>query len=327
MLLIFYSKRFSFALLFALICCSEDNWHLVTPVAPDNITMQLIVRDLSKRYSNGVEAMKAISLTINPGLFGLLGQNGAGKSTLMRTLATLQEPDSGSARLGTIDILREKTETRRHLGYLPQAFGLYPNVTAQTLLDHVAQLKGFTERHARRETVCALLHQVNLYSVRDQNLGGFSGGMKQRFGIAQALLGDPHLLIVDEPTAGLDPGERNRFYNLLSEIGENTIVLLSTHIVEDVNSLCERVAVLHQGCILFNDTPENAIDRFRGNIWVKAVTRREAHVFQKTLNIISTHFSGGKQSLRVYAESQPAHGFKQHTVTLEDAYFAALATT
>lgn len=289
--------------------------------------MQLTLRNISKKYANGVRAMQDISLTISPGLFGLLGQNGAGKSTLMRTLATLQEPDSGSARLGEIDMQRDKSELRRHLGYLPQAFGLYPNVTALALLDHIAQLKGFADRSLRRDAVLDLLRQVNLYSVRNQQLGSFSGGMKQRFGIAQALLGDPRLLIIDEPTAGLDPGERNRFYNLLSEIGENTIVLLSTHIVEDVNSLCERVAIIHGGKILFDDTPENAIDRFRGNIWVKTVSRQEADIFQKTLNIISTHFVRGKQFLRVYAESQPAPGFEQHTVTLEDAYFSVLSTT
>lgn len=291
------------------------------------LKMQLKIQNLSKRYSNGVEALKDISLTIEEGLFGLLGQNGAGKSTLMRTLATLQEPDKGSAYLGDIDILQEKTKLRQSLGYLPQEFGLYPNVTAYSLLDHIAQLKGFTIKHERQETVTALLHKVNLYAVRKQKLGGFSGGMKQRFGIAQALLGDPELIIVDEPTAGLDPSERNRFYNLLSEIGKNTIILLSTHIVEDVYSLCERMAIIHQGRILLCDTPENAIDRYRGNIWVKAVASHEASSYYQTHNIISSYFIRGKKYLRVYAETQPDDSFEQHEVMLEDVYFATLAST
>jgi len=292
----------------------------------DRLHMQLIIQDLSKQYSNGVRALKDISLTIDEGLFGLLGQNGAGKSTLMRTLATLQEPDKGSAYLGDIDILQQKTELRQSLGYLPQAFGLYPNVTAESLLDHIAQLKGFTDKLTRRETVAALLHKVNLYQVRKQKLGGYSGGMKQRFGIAQALLGKPQLIIVDEPTAGLDPTERNRFYNLLSEIGKDTIILLSTHIVEDVNSLCERMAIIHQGSILLCDTPENGIERYRGNIWVKAVASHQVPAYYENHNVISSYFTRGKKYLRVYAETQPDDGFEQHEVMLEDVYFATLAT-
>ncbi len=288
--------------------------------------MQLKIQNLSKRYNNGVEALKSISLTIDEGLFGLLGQNGAGKSTLMRTLATLQEPDSGNAYLDDIDILQQKTKLRKNLGYLPQAFGLYPNVTAYALLDHIAQLKGFTNKKTRNETVDALLHKVNLYSVRKQKLGGYSGGMKQRFGIAQALLGDPKLIIVDEPTAGLDPSERNRFYNLLSEIGRNTIILLSTHIVEDVNSLCERMAIIHQGRILLCDTPENAIDLYRGNIWVKEVASHEEPAYYKEHKVISSYFTRSKKYLRVYAHTQPDDGFEQHEVMLEDVYFATLAT-
>jgi ABC-type multidrug transport system ATPase subunit len=288
--------------------------------------MQLKIQNLSKKYNNGVEALKNISLTIDEGLFGLLGQNGAGKSTLMRTLATLQEPDNGSVHLGEIDILQEKAQLRQSLGYLPQAFGLYPNVTAYSLLDHIAKLKGYSDKHQRLETVENLLNKVNLFSVRKQNLGGYSGGMKQRFGIAQALLGDPRLVIVDEPTAGLDPSERNRFYNLLSEIGSNTIILLSTHIVEDVNSLCERMAIIHQGRILLCDTPENAIERYRGNIWVKAVESHEVPAYYENHNVISSYFTRGKKYLRVYADSQPDDGFEQHEVMLEDVYFATLAT-
>lgn len=286
--------------------------------------MQLQISGLSKRYPNGVEALKEVSLNIGAGMFGLLGQNGAGKSTLMRTIATLQEPDSGSARLDGLDILKNKTEIRKRLGYLPQEFGLYPNVTAQSLLDHIARLKGFANKGERREAVDALLHKVNLYPVREQNLGGFSGGMKQRFGIAQALLGDPDLMIVDEPTAGLDPRERNRFYNLLSEIGEEKIIILSTHIVEDVNSLYDRMAIIHRGRILLSGAPEAAIERYRGNLWEKVVSHDELSGYRASLNVISTYFKRGTQYLRVYAETQPAKGFENHEVTLEDAYFAAI---
>src|SRR6266849_8060321 len=221
--------------------------------------MDLRIENLSKTYGNGVRALKDVSLTIPCGMYGLLGPNGAGKSTLMRTLATLQEPDSGSARLGDVDVLKQKDEVRRRLGYLPQEFGVYPRISAQDMLSHLALLKGITSSRERKEVVAAMLQRCNLYDLRKKALTGFSGGMRQRFGIAQALIGNPQLLIVDEPTAGLDPGERNRFYNLLSEIGENVVVILSTHIVQDVMDLCTNMAIIHQGKVLFQGKPEAAI--------------------------------------------------------------------
>src|SRR5690606_24247908 len=229
--------------------------------------MELKIRNVSKTYSNGVQALKDVTLTIPAGMYGQLGPNGSGKSTLMRTIATLQEADAGSIRLGDLDVLRQKDEVRKVLGYLPQEFGVYPKVSAEALLDHFAVLEGIAERRARREVVEALLRRVNLWDVRKQKLGGYSGGMKQRFGVAVALLGNPKLLIVDEPTAGLDPAERVRILNLLSELGENSVVLLSTHIVEDVSDLCTRMAIIDRGEILLEAEPLRAVEDLRGRIW------------------------------------------------------------
>src|SRR5688572_1485034 len=239
------------------------------------MTWQLDIRNISKTYPNGVRALNDVTLTIPHGMFGLLGPNGAGKSTLMRTVATLQEADEGSIQLGDIDVLKQKNEVRKTLGYLPQEFGVYPKVNAEDLLDHFALLKGIPERRARREVVHALLHQVNLWDVRKQKLGGYSGGMKQRFGVAVALLGNPKLLIVDEPTAGLDPAERVRFLNLLSEVGENSVVILSTHIVEDVSELCTRMAIIDRGEILLEAEPLRAVDSLRGRIWRRVISKNE----------------------------------------------------
>ena len=247
----------------------------------DSLTMTLEIANISKTYPNGVQALKNISLTIPPGMFGLLGPNGAGKSTLMRILATLQEPDEGGIRLRDIDVLNQKEEVRKTLGYLPQEFGVYPKVSAEELLDHFALLKGIPERRARREVVEALLQQVNLWEVRKQKLGGYSGGMKQRFGVAVALLGNPKLMIVDEPTAGLDPTERVRFLNLLSELGETSVVLLSTHIVEDVSELCTRMAIIDRGEILLEAEPLGAIEEMRGRIWRRVIDKNELAVLER----------------------------------------------
>src|SRR5271165_5125277 len=237
--------------------------------------MELTIRNLSKTYANGVRALDDVSLTIPRGMYGLLGPNGAGKSTLMRTIATLQSPDSGQIFLGDLDVLRQKEEVRKLLGYLPQDFGVYPRISALDMLDHLALLKGFVRSGERRDLVNALLQRVNLWDVRKKALSGFSGGMRQRFGIAQALIGDPTLLIVDEPTAGLDPSERNRFYNLLSEIGENVIVILSTHIVQDVMQLCTNMAIIHQGKVLFHGGPDTAVKGLDGTIWEKAIPKHD----------------------------------------------------
>src|SRR5689334_9419032 len=255
--------------------------------------MELRIRNLSKTYANGVVALDNVSLTIPAGMFGLLGPNGAGKSTLMRTLATLQECDSGSVFFGELDVLDEKDEIRRLLGYLPQDFGVYPKVTAYEMLDHFAVLKGLSHRARRREVVDGLLQQTNLFDVRHQRLGTFSGGMRQRFGIAQALLGDPKLIIVDEPTAGLDPQERVRFHNLLSDIGENVIVILSTHIVSDVSDLCRSMAILHEGKVLLTAEPAAAIAAFEGQIWEKSVDKPELSAHEARFNVISTRLFAG----------------------------------
>jgi ABC-type multidrug transport system ATPase subunit len=286
--------------------------------------MELAIRDLSKRYGNGVQALDRISLTIGPGMFGLLGPNGAGKSTLMRTLATLQEADSGSAMLGDIDVLREKDRVRRVLGYLPQEFGVYPKVTAAEMLDHLARLKGLTEARSRKATVDALLERVNLARVRNQKLGGFSGGMRQRFGIAQALLGSPKLIIVDEPTAGLDPEERVRFHNLLADIGEDVIVILSTHIVDDVADLCPRFAVISKGRVLLAGEPRDSVARLEGRIWERAVARDEVASMQSALPIISTRLHAGRTIVRAFADAPPAAGFAPARPELEDVYFSAV---
>jgi ABC-2 type transport system ATP-binding protein len=287
--------------------------------------MELTIRNLSKTYANGVHALRDVSLTIPMGMYGLLGPNGAGKSTLMRTLATLQEADSGTARLGDIDVLVQKEEVRRTLGYLPQEFGVYPKSTAEELLDHFAVLKGITRRADRRETVEALLRQTNLWEARRKHLGGFSGGMRQRFGIAVALLGDPRLIIVDEPTAGLDPAERVRFLNLLSELGENSIVILSTHIVEDVSELCSRMAIINRGEILLETEPLSAIDRLRGRVWKTIVDRDRVGEMESAFTVISTRLLAGRTQLHVHATERPDERFQPVDPSLEDVYFTAMA--
>lgn len=286
--------------------------------------MQLEITNLSKTYPNGVQALKDITLTIPTGMFGLLGPNGAGKSTLMRTIATLQEPDLGSITLDGVDVLANKTEVRKVLGYLPQEFGVYPKMSAEEMLDHFAMLKGITDGKQRREAVNSLLKQTNLYDVRKKHIGGFSGGMKQRFGIAQALLGNPKLIIVDEPTAGLDPAERIRFHNLLSEIGENIIVILSTHIVEDVSDLCSRMAIIFKGEVLLEGEPLKAIEAVQGRIWKKVVDKQSVQEHAQRFEVISTRLFAGKILLHVVSDAQPDSTFEAADATLEDVYFASL---
>jgi ABC-type multidrug transport system ATPase subunit len=287
--------------------------------------MQLQIRNLSKTYPNGVHALHDVTLTIRPGMFGLLGPNGAGKSTLMRTIATLQEPDSGTITLGDIDVLRQKDRVRETLGYLPQEFGVYPHVSAERLLEHFAILKGITARGARREVVSALLQQTNLYDVRKKKLGGYSGGMRQRFGVAVALLGDPGLLIVDEPTAGLDPAERVRFLNLLSELGENSVVILSTHIVEDVSELCTRMAIIDKGRILLEAEPLAAVAALDGRIWRRIVARSELAEVEREHAVISTKLLSGRTVVHVCSDAQPGPGFESVEPDLEDVYFSTMA--
>lgn len=287
--------------------------------------MQLIIKNLSKTYSNGVQALKNVSLTINQGMFGLLGPNGAGKSSLMRTIATLQEADSGSIMLGNLDVIRQKHEVRKILGYLPQEFGIYPRVTAETMLDHIADLKGIVEKKQRREIVNALLDKVNLTHVKNKNLGTFSGGMKQRFGVAQALIGSPKLIIVDEPTAGLDPAERNRFYNLLSEIGENTIVILSTHIVEDVTNLCSNMAIICLGEVIAEGNPGALVESVQGKIWSKSIEKNELSAYKHSFQVISTQLKMGKTQIHVLSDIQPDESFKSVEAGLEDLYFSRIA--
>jgi ABC-2 type transport system ATP-binding protein len=284
--------------------------------------MQLIIQSLSKTYDNGVQALKNISLTINSGMFGLLGPNGAGKSSLMRTIATLQEPDSGSIHLGPIDVLKQKEAVRKTLGYLPQEFGVYPKISADDLLNHLAVLKGISNSKERKELVTSLLHKTNLYNDRKKHLSGYSGGMKQRFGIAQALLSNPTLIIVDEPTAGLDPAERNRFLNLLGELSDETIVILSTHIVEDVKELCTDMAIINKGEVLMQGNPLQSLETLKGQIWSKRVERGEASAYKERLNVISDKLIAGKPTLHVYAPQQPEEGFEQIVPDLEDVYFS-----
>jgi ABC-type multidrug transport system ATPase subunit len=287
--------------------------------------MNLTISHLSKTYPNGTQALKDVSLIIPAGMFGLLGPNGAGKSSLMRTIATLQEADAGTVRLGEIDVLREKEAVRRVLGYLPQEFGLYPKVSAEELLDHFAVLKGIIERRQRKEIVGALLQQTNLHEARKRHLGSYSGGMRQRFGIAVALLGDPRLIIVDEPTAGLDPAERVRFLNLLSELGENSIVILSTHIVDDVSELCSRMAIIDRGEILLADEPLRALARFEHKVWRRILERDEQPALGPRHTAISTKLFAGRTVVRVYGEGSPGAGFEPTEPTLEDVYFATMA--
>jgi ABC-type multidrug transport system ATPase subunit len=290
--------------------------------------MQLHITGLSKTYPNGVQALDDVTLSIPTGMFGLLGPNGAGKSTLMRTLATLQDADSGSAQLtdmpGNINVLRDKDAVRHVLGYLPQDFGVYPKVSAEDMLDHLARLKGLTHRGERKAVVEGLLRQTNLYDVRKKALGGFSGGMRQRFGIAQALLGNPKLIIVDEPTAGLDPEERTRFHNLLVEIGEEVIVLLSTHIVSDVSDLCPHLAIMNKGRVLLSGTPQGLTDLLKGRIWATSVARSEVDTVRAQHAVISTRLYTGQTQIHVIAEARPGPGFEPTEPTLEDAYFAAI---
>lgn len=287
--------------------------------------MELQIINVSKTYANGVQALKDVSLSIPNGMYGLLGPNGAGKSTLMRTLATLQDPDEGSIRLGNIDVLNHKDEVRKTLGYLPQEFGVYPKVRAESLLDHFAVLKGFGERRTRREVLEALLKKVNLWDVRRQKLGGYSGGMRQRFGIAVALLGDPKLMIVDEPTAGLDPAERVRFLNLLSELGENSVVILSTHIVEDVSELCTRMAIINKGQILQEDEPIRAVENLKGKIWRRIMEKGALPDMERAHQIISTKLLGGKTVVHIYSAHDPGNGFEAVNPDLEDVYFSTMA--
>ena len=287
--------------------------------------MQLVINDLSKRYPNDVQAIDRVSLTIAPGMFGLLGPNGAGKSTLMRTLATLQPADSGGATLGDIDVLGQPERVRALLGYLPQDFGVYPKVSALDLLDHFARLKGLVDARSRRATVDALLHKVNLHAVRKQKLGGFSGGMRQRFGIAQALLGNPKLIIVDEPTAGLDPEERVRFHNLLADIASDVVVILSTHIVDDVADLCGSFAIIDGGRVLLTGEPDAFVAALQGRIWRKVVTKAEAETLKASLPIVSNRLQAGRTVVRAWGEAAPAPGFEPVPADLEDVYFCAIA--
>jgi ABC-2 type transport system ATP-binding protein len=284
----------------------------------------LQIRDLSKTYANGVQALKNVSLQIPTGMFGLLGPNGAGKSSLMRTIATLQDPDSGSIQLDGLDVLADKPAARRLLGYLPQEFGLYPRVSAETMLDHFAVLKGVVTGGERKALVEALLQQVNLWDVRKRKLGTFSGGMRQRFGIAQALIGSPKLIIVDEPTAGLDPEERNRFLNLLAEIGENVVVILSTHIVEDVTDLCPRMAIISEGRVLLSGQPAEAMSALEGRVWRRAVAHSAIDDYKARFTVLSTRLASGKTIVHVLADSRPEEGFDVVAPDLEDVYFGQL---
>jgi len=289
------------------------------------MSLALTISGLSKTYPNGVRALADVSLSIPTGMFGLLGPNGAGKSTLMRTLATLQDADAGTAVMGELDVLRDKAAVRRILGYLPQDFGVYPKVSAEDLLDHLARLKGLADKRQRRDVVATLLRQTNLYDVRRKALGGFSGGMRQRFGIAQALLGNPRLVIVDEPTAGLDPEERVRFHNLLAEIGENVIVILSTHIVSDVSDLCAQMAIIDKGRVLLTGRPFDLTRRLDARVWQKAIARADLAATKAAYPVISTRLVAGRTLVNVVSDGVPGEGFAPVAPTLEDVYFAAIA--
>lgn len=288
---------------------------------------KLTISQLSKTYPNGVKALDNINIEIDNGMFGLLGPNGAGKSSLMRTLATLQEADTGTAFLDGIDILNQPDELRKVLGYLPQEFGVYPRITAEQLLDHMAILKGITKKSERKEIVKYLLDKVNLYDKRNKAIKGFSGGMKQRVGIAQALIGNPKLIIVDEPTAGLDPSERNRFYNLLADVGEKVVVILSTHIVDDVRELCTNMAIMNLGEIVFQGAPQTAIEDLSGKVYQKIVKREELDDYAKEYSIISNKMVGGKPLIHVFSEGDPSNGFEQVQPNLEDVFFSKINTS
>ncbi|MFL3013368.1 MAG: ABC transporter ATP-binding protein [Candidatus Neomarinimicrobiota bacterium] len=286
--------------------------------------MQLSIENVSKTYSNDVKALKNVSLEIGNGMFGLLGPNGAGKSTLMRTIAGLQESDTGRITIGNINVSNEKRELRKILGYLPQEFGLYPKVNAMELFDHLAIMKGISNRSDRKKLTKSLLNQTNLWKYRNRKLGTFSGGMKQRFGIAQALIGDPKLIIVDEPTAGLDPTERNRFHNLLSEIGENVIVILSTHIVEDVSDLCGNMAIIKDGEVKVVGKPQTLIKELTTQIWIGLVEKKDFKSIKKNHQVISSRLSMGKVQIRVLDDNEPIPGFSQASPEIEDLYFATI---
>ncbi len=291
----------------------------------------LQIQNLTKIYTNQrgepVRALNGINLTIGPGLFGLLGQNGAGKSSLMRTIATLQSADSGSVFFNDIDVLAQPDELRRVLGYLPQEFGIYPTVTAEELLNHIADMKGIANRAERRERVGEMLQRVNLWDVRKRMLSTYSGGMRQRFGIAQALIGEPELLIVDEPTSGLDPTERNRFYNLLAQIGSDTVVLLSTHVVEDVSTLCHRIAIMGNGDVLACGSPTELTAELTGRLWERPIPASELAAYQSRLHVVASRFQAGQMHITVVADEQPDRQFRAKMPTLEDAYFVTLSVS
>ncbi|MBD3582503.1 ABC transporter ATP-binding protein [Flavobacterium selenitireducens] len=286
--------------------------------------MELVINNIDKKYPNGVHALHDVSLTIQKGMFGLLGPNGAGKSSLMRTLATLQDVDSGSAHLGGIDILNDKASLRKVLGYLPQEFGVYPRTSAIDLLDHLALLKGFDNKSERNQIVGELLVKVNLWEHRKNAVSSYSGGMRQRFGIAQCLIGNPKLVIVDEPTAGLDPGERNRFYNILSEIGENVIVILSTHIVQDVRELCTQMAIMDKGKVLFSGNTDEALEQIKGRVWEKKIDKHALAQYQTDYKVISNKLVGGNPLIHVFSDSDPSSGFTRAEENLEDVFFAKI---
>jgi len=286
--------------------------------------MQLSIKNLSKTYPNGVKALNAISLDISKGMFGLLGPNGAGKSTLMRTISTLQDADEGSITFGNLNVFTQKDELRGVLGYLPQEFGVYPKVSSEFLLNHLAVLKGISNKRERKEIVTALLHKTNLYEHRKKDLGGYSGGMKQRFGIAQALLSNPKLIIVDEPTAGLDPAERNRFYNLLSELGENAVVILSTHIVDDVKELCTDMAIINRGEVLLKGNPVQAIEKIEGKVYRKTIEKGALKHYKKEYTVIAEKFLLGKPIIHVFSENNPGNGFELIPADLENVYFSQI---
>ena len=286
--------------------------------------MELKIDNINKTYANGVKALVNVSLTIPTGMYGLLGPNGAGKSTLMRIIATLQEPNSGSITLGELNVLKDKDKVRQMLGYLPQEFGVYPKTSAYDLLNYLALLKGIHDPANRKEIVSAILQKVNLYEWRNKAVSGFSGGMRQRFGIAQCLLGNPRLIIVDEPTAGLDPGERNRFYNLLSEIGEAVIVILSTHIVQDVRELCANMAIINNGRVLFAGTPDDGLDLIRNKVWARQVDKAELESYKQQFKVLSNKLVGGRPLIHIYSDEAPDASFRAAENTLEDVFFAKI---
>jgi len=284
----------------------------------------LKIENLQKTYPNGVKALTNISLNITNGMFGLLGPNGAGKSTLMKTIAGLQKADEGSIFFNEVDVIEDVQFIKKQLGFLPQDFGVYPKISAVDLLDHIAVLKGITNANERKEQVFTLLEKVNLYQHRQKEVHSFSGGMRQRFGIAQALLGNPQIIIVDEPTAGLDPEERNRFNGLLSEIGENIIIILSTHLVEDVKMLCTEMAIMNAGAILATGKPTEFIEELKGKLWQKAIQKQELADFENEFQIVSKQYTMGRLSITILSDTRPPKGFEPLDPNLEDVYFSAV---